>query len=119
MGCPKEVVLGDYLTFSVVIHNPRTGVASDADSLPTYRIYEDETETHIFSGTMPKFDDANTTGFYLKRVECSAANGCEVGKSYTICVQAVVGGISGTDYYGFTVSNAPATVWGHSAITLT
>jgi hypothetical protein len=40
-------------------------------------------------------DDANTVGHYSEQIALSAANGFEKGKTYTIRVRAVVGGVAG------------------------
>lgn len=101
MGCQSDVNIGEYLTFSVCTHDPDTGVLTDADSAPSYRIYEDETATAILTGTMSILDDVNTTGFYTERVLCSVANGFEEGKSYTVYIQATVDGDTGGICYGF------------------
>ena len=101
MGCPAEVEIGDNLVFTVITHVPSTGAQSDADSVPTYRVYEDETGAAILNGSMALLDDANTLGFYSELIVCSSGNGFENGKSYsiyiTVTVDSVVGGIS----YGF------------------
>lgn len=101
--------IDDLLTFPVNTHSPSTGAATDADSVPTYRVYEDETATAILTGSMAKLDDANTVGFYSEQITLSAANGFEVGKSYTIYISAVVGGVTGTLAKTFQVELAPAT----------
>jgi hypothetical protein len=108
MGCPSEVEIGDNLTFSITTHDPDTGIATDADSVPTYRIYEESNETAILSGNIDdgtgpadQFDNANTTGFYVKTVACTSGNGFENGKSYTIEIEATVGGDKGGISYGF------------------
>lgn len=103
MGCQSYAILSDNLTFSITTHDPDTGVLTDADSNPTYRIYEDETATPILTGTMAKLDDANTTGFYTELIAVTAANGFEVGKSYTIYVEATVDADTGGISYAFTV----------------
>lgn len=101
--------LDDLLTFAVNTHTPSTGAATDADAVPAYRVYEDETGTAILTGNMAKLDDANTTGFYSEQITLSAANGFEVGKSYTVYVSAVVGGVTGTLSHSFQVEAALAT----------
>lgn len=101
MGCPTFVEIGDTLVFSVCTHDPDTGVLTDADSVPTYRIYEDETSTPVLNDVMAKLDDANTTGFYTETITCSIANGFENNKSYTIYIEATVGGDTGGICYGF------------------
>ena len=98
MGCPSSVEVGENLIFSICTHDPDTGVLTDADEAPTYRVYEDETATPILTGSMAKLDDDNTTGFYTETIACTAGNGFENGKTYTIYIQATVdsdtGGIS-------------------------
>ena len=101
MGCPAEVEIGDNLVFSVTTHDPDTGVLTDADSVPAYRVYEDETGTAILNGNMAKLDDANTTGFYTESIACTSGNGFETGKTYTIYIAATVDSDQGGISYGF------------------
>ena len=101
MGCQSEVDVGDNLTFSITTHDPDTGVLTDADSAPSYRVYEDETATPILTGNMAKLDDANTTGFYTELIACTAANGFESGKSYTIYIEATVDSDTGGLAFAF------------------
>lgn len=86
--------IDDLLTFTCNTHSPTTGNATDADSAPTYRVYEDETATPILTGTMATLDASNTDGFYSEQITLSAANGFEKGKSYTVRILAVVGGVT-------------------------
>lgn len=97
------------LTFVVNTHTASTGASADADSVPGYRVYEDETGTAILTGNMAKLDDANTTGFYSEQITLSAANGFEVGKSYTVYISALVATIPGTTSRNFQVVAAPLT----------
>lgn len=101
MGCPKEVEIGDNLVFSVTTHTFATGALTDADAVPTYRIYEDETAAAILTGSMAKLDDDNTTGFYSESIACTLANGFENGKTYTIYISAAVASITGAISYSF------------------
>jgi hypothetical protein len=116
MGCPSSVVIGNTLTFSICTHDPDTGQLADADTLPAYRVYEDETATPILTGTMAKLDDANTLGFYTERITCSAANGFENGKMYTIYIEATVDSTTGGIAYGFAAETA---TWSAAERTLT
>ena len=100
MGCQSEVEVGDNLVFSIACHDPDTGVLTDADSAPTYRIYEDETATPILTGTMTKLDDAGTTGFYTELIACTSGAGFENGKTYTIYIEATVDSDKGGICYG-------------------
>jgi hypothetical protein len=87
------------MTFCCNTHDPTTGAATDADSAPSYRVYEDETSTPILTGTMALLDGSNTVGFYSEQITLSAANGFEVGKSYSLYVAAAVGGVTGTMHH--------------------
>jgi len=112
MGCPNSVILGDNLVFGICTHDPDTGVLTDADSAPSYRVYEDETTTAILNGTMDKLDDANTTGFYTELIACTTGNGFEIGKNYTIYIEATVDSDTGGIAFGFNVSRFAFTVSG-------
>ena len=101
MGCPASANIGDNLVFSVTTHDPDTGVLTDADSAPTYRLFEDETATPILTGSMALLDDTNTTGFYTELIAVTGANGFESGKTYTIYIQATVDADTGGLTYAF------------------
>ena len=123
MGCQTEVELGSNLTFSVTTHDPDTGIVTDADAVPTYRVYEDITEASILNGDMDdgtgagdQFNDANTTGFYVKRIACTTANGFEINKSYNIYIEATVGGDKGAIGYTFRVTNIYALLLARTSI---
>jgi len=118
MGCPSMVLLEDSLVFSIVCHDPDTGVLSDASSAPTWRLYEDETATPILTGSMAKLDDANTTGFYTEQIDCTAVNGFESRKSYTVYIEATVDSDTGGISYAFVVWDA-AYIWTYAQRTLT
>ncbi len=93
--------IDDYLTFPANTHRADTGEATDGDGVPTYRIFEDETGIPILTGSMAKLDDANTTGFYTERIQLTAANDFEIGKSYTIYVEVTVNSVVGTMAHTF------------------
>lgn len=101
MGCPAEVYIGDPFTFSITTHDPTNGRVTDADANPPYRIYEDETDPPILTGTMAKLDDDDTVGFYTEEVDCTLGNGFEPRKTYTIYITAAVGGDTGAIPYTF------------------
>jgi len=107
MGCQSDVPLNDNLTFSICTHDADTGALTVADAAPAYRIYEDETSTAIATGTMAALDAANTTGFYSERISCTAANGFERGKTYSIYITAAVDGDTGGIAFGFVVLAGP------------
>lgn len=103
MGCPEKCYIEQNLIVSVTSHDPTTGAVTDCDTPPTYRVYEDETAAAILTGALAKLDDANTTGFYTETIAATAANGFEDGKSYTIYIEATVGGVVGAISYAFKI----------------
>lgn len=110
MGCPDEAILdGESLVFSVCVHNPETSGLVDADSLPSYRVYENLTETPILTGQMAKLDDPSTTGFYVGSFDPSTANGFEADTNYTIYITAVVNGVEGGISYNLKVNSPEPT----------
>lgn len=109
--------IDDLLTFTCNTHRFDSGVASDADALPAYRVYEDETAAAILTGTMALLDDPNTVGFYSEQITLSAANGFEIGKCYTVYISATVNGVSATMHHQFRVS--PITIFPAGAIEYT
>ena len=103
MGCPTKVRLEDSCVFSICCHDPDTGVLTDADSVPTYRVYENETEIPVYGGNMAKLDDTNSTGFYTSKIACTRRNGFEVSKSYNIYIEATIDGDTGGISYAFRI----------------
>lgn len=84
-----RVPIDEVVTFDVVTHNPFTGDVSDADSAPTFAVYEDTTDTDIgVGGNMTK--RTSLTGNYRGSFTASAANGFEAGKWYSVIVSATV-----------------------------
>lgn len=111
MACPDIGVLSKTLTFTVTAE-ANTGAPVDADALPTYKVYEDETQSHMLSGTMNYLDPTNTTGLYSEQITLSAANGFEADKTYTIHILAAIGGVSVQKSYTFTCwSTSQADDW--------
>ena len=92
------------LTFYVNTHTPSTSAAVDADAVPGYRIYKDETGTPLLTGSMALLDDANTVGFYSEQIAVTAANGFEAGKSYCIRITGVVAAATGVELHQFDVT---------------
>ena len=106
-----DKMIDDTLTFTANTHDPSDGSASDVDGaynsgVPKYRIYEDETTTPIATGSMAKLDDVNTTGFYSEKITLAAATGYEIGKTYTIYIEAQVNSIVATMSHTFTFCEA-------------
>jgi hypothetical protein len=93
--------IDDLLTFYANTTRFDTGAATDADSVPTYRVYEDETGTPLLTGSMALIDSANTAGFYSEQITLSAANGFEKGKCYSIYITATVNSVAGATHKTF------------------
>lgn len=75
------------------ISSGATGVAVDADSTPTFAVYEESTDTDIgVGGNMTK--RTSLTGDYRASFTASAANGFDVGKWYSVIGSATIGGIA-------------------------
>lgn len=99
----------DVYTFYAVTTKFDTGVATDADAVPAYRVYEEETGTPILTGNMALLDSANTAGLYSEQITLSAANGFEVGKSYCVHIAATVNSVAGATVREFVVRKKPLT----------
>jgi hypothetical protein len=95
--------IDDYLTFYANTHRWDTGVATDADVVPPYRVYEDETATAIATGNMALLDTGNTEGFYSERLQLLAATGFEKGKQYGIYISKTVNSVETTVHHTFQI----------------
>lgn len=95
--------IDDFLTFYVNTHTAATGAATDADAVPPYRIYEDETGAAIANGNMALLDAANTVGFYSERIQLQAVTGFEKGKQYAIYISSTVATVEGTIHHTFQI----------------
>ena len=95
--------IDDFLTFPANTHTASTGAATDADAVPAYRVYEDESGTPVLTGSMALLDGTNTTGFYSERIQLTVASGFEAGKTYTIYISAAVATITGTISHSFQI----------------
>lgn len=98
--------IGQTYTFTVETVNP-SQVPTDADALPTYRVYEGSSSggaiPPLLTGTMVKRDDIGTTGFYEHGFLLSPSVGFEVGKVYTLLIAASVGGTVGNTTRSFQI----------------
>lgn len=91
-----DVPLGETDHFDVVTSDPSTGSVSDADSAPTFDVFEEDTDTPILaSQSMTK--RGALTGNYRGAVLASSGNGFEAGKWYSVVATATVGGVTGKD----------------------
>jgi hypothetical protein len=86
-----NIQLGRTVYFDFVCHTS-AGAVSDADSTPTVEVFEDDTDTTVYSLTATK--RTSKTGNYRVPVAVTAANGFEIGKSYNVVVSAAVGSVT-------------------------
>lgn len=82
-----EVVYWDCPTFAA------SGALVNADATPTFKIYEEATDTAIVTGNLTL--RTSTTGEYRGTATASSGNGFEVGKWYNVYCYATVATIPG------------------------
>lgn len=83
----------DEVIYVEAVASSSTGAAADADSTPTFAVYEEATDTDIgVGGNMTK--RTSLTGDYRASFTASAANGFELGKWYAVIGSATVGGVA-------------------------
>ena len=89
-----DIPLDEVVYFDFITSHPSTGAATDADSTPTFAVYEEATDTDIgVGGNATK--RTSLTGNYRLTFTCSAANGFELGKWYSIIASATVNSVAG------------------------
>lgn len=77
-----------------VITSDSLGAAIDADSAPTFSVFEEATDTPLFANvSMTK--RTSLTGNYRGTYTPATGDGFEVGKIYNITVTAIVAGVTG------------------------
>ena len=89
------VSLGDSVFLHFGTTSTTTGAATNADSTPTVNVAEDG----VALGYAPTVTNI-TTGLYMVQIDCTAGNGFEAGRRYSVYVAATVGGIAGRDGIG-------------------
>lgn len=101
-----EAIIDQVLTLTL-----DTGNNTDCDSTPTVDIYEEDIDTPILNNqAMTTLDAANTNGLYDYKPTLSAANGYEVGKTYTALYTCVLSGSTKTTTDKFTVIASTVTL---------
>lgn len=91
-----DVPLNEVYHFDATTHVPSTGAVSDADSAPTFDVFEEDTDTPILAAqTMTK--RTSKTGDYRGAITISAGNGFQVGKFYVVVVSATVDSVAGKE----------------------
>lgn len=71
-----------------------SGTPTDADALPTYRVYSAQGNLTSANGTCALLDAANTDGAYSYTIPCTSANGFAAGQNISILFSYVVGGVT-------------------------
>lgn len=84
------------LEFDGQTHDPSTGALADADSTPTYAVFQQGNGTAILTGNMTK----RSTGVYDVGITSSVANGFTAGKMHQVKMTATVGGVTDTTVLG-------------------
>jgi len=100
MGAPALGVIEYDYVWSHQVRNSQ-GQAADADSAPTYAIYEQETSTAITTGSMAKL--GSLTGLYTETVDLAADSGFEFGKNYLILITWTISGRTFKQDYNFMI----------------
>lgn len=80
-----------YLDF---ITSASTGAAADADSTPTFEVFEDATDTALTLSGTTLAKRTSKTGNYRITIPVTSGNGFESGKSYNVVASATVGGVA-------------------------
>lgn len=83
--------IDEVVTFDALTHDPDTGSIHDADSAPTYDVFDGTTDTPILA-TQSMTKRTSKTGNYRGTFTASAANGFVAGHSYNVVVSATVTG---------------------------
>lgn len=91
----SPVFLSDSFYFQIGTSSVSTGAATNADSTPVVSVEEDGT----LMGYAPTVTNI-TTGLYRVQVDCTAGNGFEAGKRYSMYAVATVGAVTGRDGVG-------------------
>lgn len=84
-----NIRLGDTHTVRWTTADPTTGAAANA-SAQTVNVFEESTDTPIVTPTPTNV----STGHYRADLVCTAGNGFEAGKVYSVEVEATIGGVA-------------------------
>jgi hypothetical protein len=87
------VAIDEVVHFDFTTRVPGTGAGSDADSTPTFDVYEEANDTGMLGATNAT-KRTSLTGNYRGTFTASAANGFEAGKWYNVIASATVNSVS-------------------------
>jgi len=88
------IPIDEVVHFDFITSHPTTQAATDADSTPTFDVFEEDTDTPILSAQNAT-KRTSKTGNYRGSFTASAANGLEVGKCYSVTASATVNSVAG------------------------
>ncbi len=100
MPVPVFGFIAQPFSFSIDVRDTYNASA-DADSAPTYAIYEHETTTAIVTGSMTKL--GSVTGFYTEEITLLAASGFEPLHGYQLRISWTYNSRNYSKTYAFTV----------------
>ena len=115
MTAPAIGLLTQSYVFSYQVRDTY-GTAADADSVPTYSVYENETSTAIATGSMTKL--GSNSGLYTETLSLTTANGYEQYGNYIVKIDWLYGGSSYTTSYSFSILGSGAATSGFFLTTL-
>ncbi len=100
MPVPVFGFIAQPFSFSIDVRDTYNASA-DADSAPTYAIYEHEITTAIVTGSMAKL--GSVTGYYTEEITLLAASGFEVLHAYQLRISWTYNSRNYSKTYAFTV----------------
>ena len=95
-----NVKLETSVTFDFITSSFSTGAAADADSTPSFEVFEADTDTALTLSTSSIAKRTGKTGNYRATFTVAAADGFEAGKSYNVVASATVGSVAGKGVVG-------------------
>ena len=101
-----NVKLESSVTFDFITSSFSTGAAADADSTPSFEVFEDATDTALTLSTSSIAKRTGKTGNYRATFTVAAADGFEAGKSYNVVASATVSSVAGKGVIGRFVAHA-------------
>lgn len=87
-----QIPLGETVHFDLMTHNYVTGASVNADSTPTWVVFEEDTDATILNGNFTL--RSAMTGNYRGTFAASTANGFEAEKFYTVRATCVVNSVT-------------------------
>jgi len=86
------VEIGTTVFYGFCLRDPATGNESDADSTPTFKVFEDDSASPLVLTGSTIAKRGSETGEYYVKFTINVADGFEAGKSYNVTARATVAG---------------------------